>query len=203
MISFLRGSLVRTGAQTVVLEVGGVGYELVVPTSTLARAPAPGETTTLYTHLQVREDSLVLFGFASPAECQLFRLLLGVTGIGSRAALGILSATTPERFLMAVAFEDVAALTRLPGVGKKTAQRLILELRERIGYPLADVVAGQAPAAAPAHGPAEEAAEALVALGYPRSEAAEAVRRARAELGPDANAKALVRHGLKHLARVE
>lgn len=204
MIASVRGTLAFVGPDHAVVDVQGVGYELLVPGSTRANLPRVGEPVTLYTAMQVREDTLVLFGFSTPAERQLFRLLLGVNGIGSKAALGILSGTTPERFFLAIAFEDVTALTRLPGVGKKTAQRLILELREKVGRPLGDGIPGgpDAGEAAPAAAqPVGEAVEALAALGYTRAEAAAAVQRAGAALGPEPSARDLVRHALRHLGR--
>lgn len=218
MIASVRGTLAFVGPDHVVVDVQGVGYELLVPGSTRAGLPRVGEAVTLYTAMQVREDALVLFGFLTAAERQLFRMLLGVNGIGSKAALNILSGTTPERFHLAIAFEDVAALTRLPGVGKKTAQRLILELREKIGFPPGDATGDAALAgagAAPPPYPVGEAVEALAALGYSRAEAAAAINAAAAELGaagvgsdgtgagggPRLSARDLVRQALRHLGR--
>ncbi len=204
MIAHLRGELVAAGADSVVIDVAGVGYRCLVPASTRSRLPAQGATVQLYTYLQVREDALTLYGFLTPAEYDLFELLLRVDGIGPKVALAVLSTTDPESFRRAVAFEDITALCRVPGIGKKTAQRLVLELKDKIGsLPAAPGMPDGLPAAAkgPAGDAWAEAAEALCALGYSRSEAVAALARARAEAGEEPSVETLVRLGLKQLYR--
>jgi Holliday junction DNA helicase RuvA len=204
MIAHLRGELVATTPDAVVIDVGGVGYRCLVPASTRARLPAAGHEVFLYTSLQVREDSMTLYGFLTSAEYELFELLLRVEGIGPRVALGVLSATTPESFRRAVAYEDIAALCRVPGIGKKTAQRLVLELKDKVGAVGPALPAGgaaPAPAAPGAPDPLADALEALLALGYGRTEAAQALERARQEAGEPLRVETLVRLGLKHLYR--
>ena len=203
MIAHLRGELVTATADSVVIDVAGVGYRCLVPSSTRSRLPALGSVVQLYTSLQVREDALTLYGFLTPAEYDLFTLLLRVDGIGPKAALAVLSTTDPESFRRAVAFEDIAALCRVPGIGKKTAQRLVLELKEKVGtLGAAPWATGDVPAAAqPAGDVWSEAAEALCALGYSRSEAVEALARARSEAGDAPTVETLVRLGLKQLYR--
>ncbi|MCL6451056.1 MAG: Holliday junction branch migration protein RuvA [Acetobacteraceae bacterium] len=199
MIDQLRGRVERVGGDHVILSVGGVGFRVEMPISALARLPAPGREAVLYTHLHVREDALTLYGFTSAQEQELFRLLLGVTGVGPRVALSLLSGMSPEELRRAVVYEDVESLTGVPGVGTKTAQRLVLELREILGPREARrrerrKVSATEPRTVPA-----EALEALVSLGYSRPEASRAVDEAARALGPEATAEALVREGLKLL----
>jgi len=206
MIAHLRGELVTATADTVVLDVGGVGFRCLVPSSTRSRLPATGASLQLFTSLQVREDSFTLYGFLTEAEFTLFELLLKVDGIGPKAALAVLSSTAPEAFRRAIAFEDIHALCRIPGIGKKTAQRLVLELKEKVGALGAGpgLAVGGPPAAEPAGQAGDvwtEAAEALCALGYSRAEAAEALARARSEAGEKPAVETLVRLGLKQLFR--
>ena len=172
MIAQVTGRVVSREPELVVLDVGGVALELVA-TRTAEQAASPGTTVTLSTHLHVREDALQLFGFGAAAERRLFRLLLGVAGIGPRLALAIVSALAPAQLERAVATGDVALLSSVAGVGKKTAQRICIDLRERIGVGIA--AAEQATSGAPApsgptapdlEDPFFAAREALVALGY-------------------------------------
>lgn len=210
MIGYLRGRVVYASADEVVLDVHGVGYRAAVPSSTLSALPPAGGEAALFCHLHVREDALQLFGFAERHERDLFELLLTVSGVGPKVALQVLSALTPEAFRRAVLYQDEAVLQKVPGVGRKTAQRMLLELKDRLGA-LADAGggAGEAAAAAPAGGrhpgsepsAPEEAVEALVVLGYSRAEAALAVERACAQgAGAAAPAEQLVRAALRALA---
>lgn len=206
MIAHLRGTLVAAAADWVVVDVGGVGYRCLVPSSTRSRLPAAGQEVLLQTSLQVREDSMTLYGFLTREEYELFALLLRVEGIGPKVALGVLSGTTPEGFRRAIAFEDIHTLCRLPGIGKKTAQRMVLELKEKVGAlgtapNEGAVTALGATAAAGPMDPLMEALEALEALGYSRSDAGQALEQARSEAGESPTAEALVRLGLKHLYR--
>lgn len=209
MIAHVRGRLTWAGADQVIVDVGGVGYRALVPASTRMRLPAAGAEVALHTSLQVREDSMTLYGFFEVTELELFETLLQITGIGPRVALAVLSASTPAEFRKAILFEDLAYLTRLPHVGKKTAQRLILELREKWGGKAATSGAAGAPpvAAGPAAGadadPVQaalaEAMEALVHLGYSRLEAGQALETVRAAAPDPPPAAALVRLALRHL----
>ncbi|HLT57549.1 MAG: Holliday junction branch migration protein RuvA [Limnochordales bacterium] len=196
MIGMLRGRLWQRGADWVIVDVGGVGYRVSVPAGTMAGLPAVGEELVLHTYTYVREDTLALFGFASEDELKLFEELMTVSGVGPRLALTALSTLNPDRLRRAVLDEDVAALVRIPGVGRKTAQRLILELKGRLSRD------GLPSAGAPVDdGAAADALAALVSLGYSQAEAAQALRAATQELdGQAADTAALVRAALRHLA---
>lgn len=195
MISFLRGRLEEAEQDFVILDVGGVGYRLHVPCSTRRSLPPVGENTRFYTYLQVREDALTLYGFASREEHRLFELLLGVSGVGPRLALGVLSAASPEVFCRLVAYEDIAGLSRLPGIGRKTAQRMILELKDKLA-PMAVKEKAQPGGKDATH---REALEALEALGYTRSEAVQALGMLAPGAGTGAGVEELVRAALRHL----
>jgi holliday junction DNA helicase RuvA len=168
MIGRLRGELVYKRPPQLLLDVGGVGYELEAPMSTFYDLPAVGGSVILFTHLAVREDAQALYGFIREGERALFRTLLKVSGVGPRMALAILSGMDANRFAQCIEQEDEAALIRLPGIGRRTAQRLIIELRDRVndlgtGLPLQ----GQSPMPPPGEdGPLADAISALVALGY-------------------------------------
>lgn len=205
MIAHLRGTLVAVAADSVVVDVSGVGYRCLVPSSTRSRLPATGEEVRLHTSLQVREDSLTLYGFITREEFDLFELLLRVEGVGPKVALGVLSSSTPENIRRAIAFEDITALCRAPGIGKKTAQRIVLELKDKVGTPVraAAAAAVGAPQSAKTSAPDAyaDALDALVQLGFSRSDAGAALERARAEAGEEAGAELLLRLSLKHLYR--
>lgn len=162
MIGHLRGRLVRKAPPALIIDVNGVGYELEAPMSTFYRLPEVGAEVELATHLVVREDAQLLYGFATEDERRLFRDLLRVSGIGPKIGLALLSGIDADTFLRCVEAEDVSALTRIPGIGRKTAERLLVEMRDRIR------ALGQLPAsgAAGAGGARAEAHAALVALGY-------------------------------------
>ena len=168
MIGFLHGRIAAKTAPAVTVDVGGVGYELEAPMSTFLNLPAVGETVRLITHLVVREDAHVLYGFATETERRLFRNLLKVSGVGPKIALGVLSGMSVEGFARCVLGDDAATLTRIPGIGRKTAERLIIEMRDRVSA--LPAVAGDSgrPAAADPH---SEAFDALVALHYKPAEA--------------------------------
>jgi len=167
MIGFLNGTLISKQPPLLVLDVGGIGYEVEAPMSTFYSLPDPGESLRLVTHLVVREDAHILYGFASEAERALFRNLLKVSGVGARIALGVLSGITVDGFRQCVLGKDVAMLTRLPGVGRKTAERLLVEMADRL--PDEEIAGGtglegRSTAESEAHG-------ALLALGYKPTEA--------------------------------
>ncbi|MCX8050139.1 MAG: Holliday junction branch migration protein RuvA [Methylohalobius sp.] len=174
MIGFLRGTLVARQPPRLLVEVGGVGYEVDAPMSTFYRLPETGREVTLYTHLMVREDAHVLFGFATEAERTLFRSLIRVSGVGARLALAILSGLSTEDFKRCVQHGDAASLQRLPGIGKKTAERLIVELRDRLPEAL-HMPSARRP------DPVNEAHDALVALGYKPHEAQHLLERVGAQ----------------------
>lgn len=164
------------------VDVGGVGYELEAPLSTFYDLPAVGESVTVLTHHVVREDSQLLFAFARESERRLFRALLKVSGVGAKMALAVLSGMSADDFARCIETDDVTALTRLPGIGKKTAERLIVEMRDRLSdTDLRDALpaaGGQAPAADGdgAADPVADATSALVALGYRQAEAMKMIR---------------------------
>jgi holliday junction DNA helicase RuvA len=178
VIHHVAGMITGKGVGRVIVEVGGVGLELLVPEGTARDLPPTGATTHLLTHLVVREDAWHLFAFSSEEERVLFRMLLGVQGVGPRLALAILSGLGTERLREAVAQSDVAALSSVGGVGKKTAQRLIVDLRDKLAV-ASDLVPGAATVRAGGEVP-DDAVDALVALGYSRTNALQAVRSARA-----------------------
>lgn len=191
--------IVKSGS-TAVVECGGVGFTCGVTLQTLQRLPQIGEPVTLYTHLSVREDALDLFGFADPAELDFFRLLIGVSGIGPKVALAVLSQLPPDRLALCIATGDAKSITRAQGVGPKVAQRIVMELKDKVGSFAADGVSQEDLTAAgvvSASSNASDAVEALVALGYPQSEASLAVGRLDSALPVEQ----LVRDALKGLAR--
>jgi Holliday junction DNA helicase RuvA len=166
LISFLEGQVVEKGSTHVVLAVGGVGYDVAVPTSVVATLPAVGRTARIHTRLVVREDSMTLYGFAAADERTLFDLLTGVSGVGPKVALSFLSALTPDEIRRAVVDGDAATLTIVPGVGKKVAQRVVLDLRDKLGGGEMLIV----------EGPLADVREALLQLGLTPSEATDAMR---------------------------
>jgi Holliday junction DNA helicase RuvA len=172
VIAHVTGRVVSREGDGVVLEVGGVGLDLLV-TRSAERLAVPGSTVTLATHLHVREDVLQLLGFAGPAERRLFRLLLGVTGVGPRLALAIVSAYAPEQLERAIAAQDISLLSSVAGVGRKTAQRICVDLRDRVGPPAATApdAPDTVPVTADLDDPFYAAREALVALGFGVGEA--------------------------------
>ncbi|MGB1109539.1 MAG: Holliday junction branch migration protein RuvA [Gammaproteobacteria bacterium] len=202
MIGFLRGVLMHKEPPLVVVDVQGVGYEIDAPMSTFFGLPAVGEEVRLYTHLHVREDAHTLFGFNSLKDRALFRTLLKVNGVGAKMALTILSGMNSEEFAACVHGDDVASLTRLPGVGKKTAERLIIEMRDRID----NVVGESSPAGVPikpgieteAQDAISEAVNALIALGYKPQDASKLVRKLDTE---GMAVEEIIRQVLKGLAR--
>jgi len=196
LIARLEGALVEKKPEGVVLDVHGVGYEVRVPLSTFFELPDEGKTVRLQIHTHVREDALQLYGFGSELERVLFRLLIAASGVGPKLALGILSGLPVGRLLTALRAGDVVALTRIPGVGKKTAERLAIDLREKA---LAlEAVSRSERAAAPEASAAAESA--LVNLGYPRPHAERAVRRA-LELAPEGSSlETLIKEALRAAA---
>ena len=195
MIGSLRGRIASKSPPQLTVEVGGLGYELEAPMSTFFHLPAVGEEVRLLTHLVVREDAHVLYGFATEEERRLFRSLIKVSGVGPKIALALLSGLSVAAFAECVVREDVSALTRVPGVGRKTAERLIVEMRDRLAAPgtTADAVAP-----APAASAESEAYGALVALGYRPAEATRLLK----AVGPGTHStEELIRRALQGAAR--
>ncbi len=168
MIGSLKGIVLDKQAPGLIVECHGVGYEVETPMSTFLELPATGKEVTLLTHLAVREDSQTLYGFRTAEEKALFRSLLRISGVGAKMALGILSAMSAQDFQRCVEYEDAATLTKIPGVGKKTAERLIIEMRDRVTKLPTAVAAGTR--VTTGAGPRQEAVDALIALGYKPAE---------------------------------
>jgi Holliday junction DNA helicase RuvA len=195
MIGSLRGRITSKTPPQLTVEVGGLGYELEVPMSTFFHLPAVGEEVRLLTHLVVREDAHVLYGFGSEDERRLFRALIKVSGVGPKIALALLSGISVTAFAECVKREDAAALTRVPGIGRKTADRLIVEMRDRLAAPQPSE--GGA-VAVPAVSSESEAYGALVALGYRPAEAARLLK----SVGPGTHStEELIRRALQGAAR--
>ncbi|WP_148713709.1 Holliday junction branch migration protein RuvA [Chitinolyticbacter meiyuanensis] len=200
MIGRLAGKLLEKQPPQIVLDVHGVGYELDVPMSTFYVLPVLGADTQLYTHLVVREDAQLLYGFATRAERDLFRHLIKITGIGAKIALAILSGLSSDELALAIAGEDVARLSKVPGIGKKTAERLVLELKGKLGsLPTTPAVAAKVSGPLFAAGDAtNDIQHALLALGYNEREATAAIK----ALPVDVDVNDGIRLALKSLAKV-
>lgn len=188
MIAFLTGRVAGRTAGYALIEVGGVGYRLIMSTGSLAALPADGDEVTVHTYLHVREDELTLYGFENEQERESFEALIGVSGVGPKVALAVLSALKPDALRTAIARDDIALLSSVPGVGKKTAQRLLIDLKDRLGAP--DLGSGGGSSAAGA-----EARDALLSMGFSAAEAAAALR----DADPKASAEQLLRSALKAL----
>jgi Holliday junction DNA helicase RuvA len=198
MITFLHGQLVDALPTQVTVEVQGVGYEVLIPLSSFDKLPAPGGEVRLLTHLSIREDAHVLYGFMTSAERDLFRLLINtVSGVGPKIALNILSGMNPIAFRGAVANGDVKALSQISGVGKKTAERIVVELKDKIGSAGAWEATSARRALSVEDQKINDAMLALLALGYKQVDAHDAVRAALASLGAQAGVEELVRVSLK------
>ncbi len=199
MIAFLDGTLVEALPTQIVLSVHGVGYQVLIPLSTFDRLPAPGSPLKLLTHLSIREDAHVLYGFAATDERDLFRLLVNhVSGVGPKLALAVLSGMSVPRFKACVVEGDIASLSKISGLGKKTAERIVLELKDKVG------VAAAWEAASAAHSPSEsdrainDAVLALISLGYKQVDAYKTVKSI--ATGTSHTSEELVRLALKQLA---
>ena len=197
MIASLRGKLSAIGADWAVIEVGGVGYRVLAPSSTLFKLPELGAEVFLHTHLAVRDDGMFLFGFSGDHELKAFLQLINVGGVGPRLALAVLSVLTPGELAGAVAVEDVEQLVRVPGVGKKTARRIILELKDKLAVMEPGSPAGVG--AMPGVGTESDAVNALMALGYDMTEARGAVQAAVVKGNVDSTAE-LVKVALRLFA---
>jgi Holliday junction DNA helicase RuvA len=196
VIAHVRGHLVRKDPQEAIVDVGGVGYRVAIPLSTFYRIGEAGDEVTLLTHTHVREDALALFGFLTPGEQTLFERLIAISGVGPKLALSILSGIEAPDLVAALRASDVARLTRIPGVGKKTAERLVLELKDKV-QDLATAV--ETAEAAPTSSSKDDLVSALVHLGYSRPEAERGVDRALKEDG-DGRFEDLLRRTLRVLS---
>ena len=186
-----------------VVETQGIGYQIFVPVSALLKLPAAGETVKIYTFLNVREDALNLYGFLSRQDLNMFRQLIGVTGVGPKSALGILSVLEPDALRIAVLSSDAKAIARAPGIGVKTAQRIILDLKDKVKAedilsPFGDSLKAVPADSGASSGPEKEAVEALVALGYSSGEAAGAVKKA--SVTEDMTVEEVLKKALRHLS---
>lgn len=195
MIGFLRGVLIQKNPQELLLDVGGVGYRVLVPISTFCRLGDQGAQAQLLIHTHVREDQLVLYGFASPAELELFEKLIAVSGVGPKVALGVLSGIEADDLVHAIRGNDVARLTRVPGVGKKTAERLILELKDKLASFHTGTTEAQVPSPK-----RSDLLSALANLGYSSAEADRAAAEA-LRLQPEGALGDLLREALRTISR--
>jgi Holliday junction DNA helicase RuvA len=198
VITFLRGKLQEVLPTQIIVDVGGIGYELLIPLSSFNKLPQPGHEVHVLTHLAIREDAHVLYGFMTAQERELFRLLIHtVSGIGPKIALNILSGMNVTAFRGAVANGDVKALSQINGVGKKTAERIVVELRDKVGAAGAWEASSAERALSPADQKVNDAILALIALGFKQPDAHDAVRAAVEKLGPEAGPDDLVRASLR------
>lgn len=199
MLSFIKGTIAEIGADYVVLENHGIGYLIYTPASVLDGLPSRGESVQMHTYMYVREDQLALYGFLTRDDLQIFKLLIGVSGIGPKGALGILSTISPNQFRFAVMAGDARAISKAPGIGPKTAQKLIIELKDKLK--LEDVF--EAPDAAAAdipdvsQGAKKEAMMALVSLGYSETEAFRAMQKI--EVSDSMDSETLLKLALKQM----
>lgn len=194
MIAYVKGVPAYTRTDYAVIDVGGVGYKVFMPLSHLGRLPREEKIVTVYTYLHVREDIQALYGFLSTEDLDIFELLLAVSGVGPKAALSILSTLEPSKLALAVSQGDIKAISSAPGIGKKTAERIVLELKNKIGSGLVDA----ADSAEYLPGNADlftDAVSALMGLGYTASEASEAARKA----GDADSVEEIIKNSLKYL----
>jgi Holliday junction DNA helicase RuvA len=198
MISFLQGKLVDALPTSVTVNVNGVGYDVLIPLSSFDKLPQPGGEVTILTHLVVREDAHVLYGFMTVPERELFRMLINnVSGIGPKTALNVLSGMNAVAFRGAVASGDVKSLSQISGVGKKTAERIVVELRDKVGAAGAWEATSAARSLSASDQKVNDAVLALMALGFKQPDAHESIRAAQAMLGEKAGVEELVRAALK------
>jgi holliday junction DNA helicase RuvA len=195
MIAHLRGRILEKHPTSLIVEAAGVGYEVAISVASFSGLPAEGSEVSLYVHTHVREDVLALYGFLRPEEKQLFERLISVSGIGPKLAMTVLSGIAADALVSALRSNDLTALTRIPGVGKKTAERMVLELRDKLEGMAA------APTAPPIGGMEEDVVSALVNLGYQRSPAEQAVKRAANGAGANASFEQLFRQTMSMLQK--
>lgn len=198
MIGFLRGLVHEKQAPLLVIDVNGVGYDVETPMSSFFNLPAVGEQVVIRTHLVVREDAHILFGFLTEDERAMFRSLIKVNGVGPKVALGILSGVSVADFCLWITDSNVAALVKLPGIGKKTAERLIIDMRDRLPAQTGGSSCAAAGVVTPQTSPMDEAISALVALGYKPQDAE---KRVRAVAQEGANSEQMIRSALQSAAK--
>lgn len=206
MISYIKGALVKVWEDGIVLEANNIGYDIKMPLSSLEDLPRIGDTIKIYTYMHVREDAIGLFGFLTEDDLNMFKLLITVNGIGPKGALGILSAITPDNLRFAILSEDAKTITTAPGIGNKTASKLIIELKDKIKLEDAfeqklmnqmngqEIVAGSGSAIADVR---NEAIQALVVLGYSKTDAAKVVRKI--DITEDMSSEDILKKSLKYL----
>lgn len=197
MIAYLRGRLLDKQPNRLVIDVQGIGYEVYVPLSTFYEVGEPGADIALRVHTHVREDTLSLFGFLTTLELQIFERLIAISGIGPKLALAVLSGIEPRELVIAIRHGDIARLTAIPGIGKKTAERIGLELKDRLPETL---VAGASPQMRPEDGLRQDVLSALMNLGYHRPLAERAVERAM-QNGGENNFERTLKHALREIAK--
>jgi holliday junction DNA helicase RuvA len=195
MIGYLKGNLMEKKPNSVLVDVSGVGYQVTIPVSTFYDLPDEGSTLALYIYTHVREDQLALYGFRTTREKHVFEKLISVSGIGPKMAVSFLSGMTVAELIPAIQRQDVAKLSTIPGVGRKTAERVVLELREQLPAVLAEVPATAA-SASPEKPMREDLISALTNLGYHRTLAERAVKKAMEDMKPDTTFEALLRSSL-------
>lgn len=195
MIAWLKGELLEKQPPSLLLNVNGVGYELEAPMSTFYDLPPVGDVATLFVHMVVREDAQLLFAFSSKQQREMFRSLIKVNGVGPKVALAVLSTLSAQELMQSMANEDVAQLCKVPGIGKKTAQRLVVEMKDRLEKEFGDV-AIEARAAGGANNDRQDAIAALVALGYKNADAGRVVK----ALANDLSSEELIRQALRSLS---
>lgn len=198
MIHFVRGKLEETGTDYVVLDNHGIGYLIYTPVSVLDELPEIGDTVRMYTYMYVREDQMTLYGFLTRDDLQIFKMLIGVSGIGPKGALGVLSTISPNQFRIAVMSGDSKAISKAPGIGPKTAQKLIIELKDKMK--LEDVFEEEEKASGSVsldQNAQKEAMMALVSLGYSETEAFKALKKI--DASPDMNSEDLLKLALKQM----
>mgnify|MGYP001164493808 FL=1 len=201
MYAYIKGTLEETGEDYIVVEAGGIGYQIFTAGQTFQYLPSVGEELKVYTYLHVREDAMILFGFLTKDDLFVFKLLLGVSGIGPKGALAILSVMTTDDLRFAVLGDDAKAIAKAPGVGAKTAQRLILELKDKLSLEDAfeqKLAKNEHPVENKAKGAKNEAVQALVALGYSSSEALKALNGI--EITDDTDVEDILKAALKNMA---
>lgn len=196
MIAWLQGVLLEKQAPALLLNVNGVGYELEAPMTTFYDLPAEGEQATLFVHMVVREDAQLLFGFSSRQQRELFRSLVKVNGVGPKVALAVLSTLSAQELLQCMADEDFNLLCKVPGIGKKTAQRLVVEMKDRLEKEFGDVALEQRTQGGAASNAKNDAIEALVSLGYRSADAGRVVKSLDSEL----SSEDLIRQALRTLS---
>ncbi len=196
MIGWLKGELLEKQAPLILLNINGVGYELEAPLSTFYELPAVGERTILHVHMVVREDAQLLYGFITAQQRDLFRSLIKVNGVGPKVALAVLSTLSLSELMQCMANDDDAQLCKVPGIGKKTAQRLIVELKDRLQKTFGNVEIDSSTTSTGANSERQDAIQALESLGYKNTEATRVIR----DLPNDLSSEELIRQGLRTLS---